>query len=463
MAKYISIHTGNKIDEAVGKVDGIESNVSTLSQDVTTLEGAVDQLDSDVNTLESDVSTISQDLVTLDNTVANHINDSDIHLSIEEIKSGIGIDPVNGSSVNFLNEIGNFTPIPLSGNGNSANVYLTTQDSEETNYKLLSYSLEATETNISRTFDNSTLLVQKYLFPAGVATNTLPAGTYEFDFWASSNKNNTSIVVEFFKRSISDVDTVLFTVESTQPITSSISNIKIISNQIAYTVLPTDRIGINVYFKSIFTNTTMVYIVGDGRSAYWKGTAQPRHSDLRDKNGEVAYQHIDNSVEFSGSIDETYDKLSIWDNSVTKWIKFSFSNLKTYLKTYFDTIYQGVLGFTPENSSNKKTTLTDDSDTYYPTQKAVNTGLATKQNINLYFADVSASTWVSDTTYSGYGYKCVLSTGGVTSNMTAFVTFGHTESISGKYSPVCLTNTDSVTIYSKVNTSITIPRITVLK
>lgn len=40
---------------------------------------------------------------------------------------------------------------------------------------------------------------------------------------------------------------------------------------------------------------------------------------------------------------------------------------------------QPALGFTAENVSNKKTTLTD-SDTDYPTTKAVNTGLAGKAN-----------------------------------------------------------------------------------
>ena len=32
---------------------------------------------------------------------------------------------------------------------------------------------------------------------------------------------------------------------------------------------------------------------------------------------------------------------------------------------------QASIGFTPENVTNKKTTLTDNSDTFYPTQKAV--------------------------------------------------------------------------------------------
>jgi hypothetical protein len=39
---------------------------------------------------------------------------------------------------------------------------------------------------------------------------------------------------------------------------------------------------------------------------------------------------------------------------------------------------ENTLGFTPENVANKKTTLTDDSDTFYPTQKAVKTAVDAK-------------------------------------------------------------------------------------
>ena len=41
---------------------------------------------------------------------------------------------------------------------------------------------------------------------------------------------------------------------------------------------------------------------------------------------------------------------------------------------------QSALGFTPENIANKKTTLADNSDTYYPTQKAVKTAVDAKLN-----------------------------------------------------------------------------------
>lgn len=80
----------------------------------------------------------------------------------------------------------------------------------------------------------------------------------------------------------------------------------------------------------------------------------------------------------------------------------------------------------------------------------------------LTFTNVTASTWVSDSTYTGYGYKCVLTCNGVTSSDYAQVIFGPDQANSGNYINICLTGTDSVTIYSKVNTSISIPTIVVM-
>ena len=80
----------------------------------------------------------------------------------------------------------------------------------------------------------------------------------------------------------------------------------------------------------------------------------------------------------------------------------------------------------------------------------------------LTFTNVSASTWVSDSTYTGYGYKCVLTCNGVTSSDYAQVIFNPSEADSGNYAALCLTDTNTVTIYSKVNNSITIPTIMVM-
>jgi len=79
------------------------------------------------------------------------------------------------------------------------------------------------------------------------------------------------------------------------------------------------------------------------------------------------------------------------------------------------------------------------------------------------FTNVSASTWEADSTYTDYGYKCVLSVSGVTANDLAEVVFGVAEATSGNYAPVVETGAGTITIYSKVDDTITIPTIKVEK
>ena len=79
----------------------------------------------------------------------------------------------------------------------------------------------------------------------------------------------------------------------------------------------------------------------------------------------------------------------------------------------------------------------------------------------LFFTNVVASDWVTDNTYAEYEYKCVLTCTGVSENDYAQVVFNPTQSISGNYANICLTGTNSVTIYSKINTAISIPTITI--
>lgn len=77
----------------------------------------------------------------------------------------------------------------------------------------------------------------------------------------------------------------------------------------------------------------------------------------------------------------------------------------------------------------------------------------------LKYSNIVASTWVADNTYADYGYKCDITCNGVTSNSIAQVIFALTEADSGNYATVCQTSTNTVTIYSKVDTTITIPTI----
>lgn len=81
----------------------------------------------------------------------------------------------------------------------------------------------------------------------------------------------------------------------------------------------------------------------------------------------------------------------------------------------------------------------------------------------LTFENKEVSVWLSDSTYTGYGYKAEITCAGVTSSMVANVIFAPTEADSGNYATVCDTDTNTVTIYSKVNTTITIPTIVAME
>ncbi|MBR2245449.1 MAG: hypothetical protein IJ880_00225 [Bacilli bacterium] len=80
----------------------------------------------------------------------------------------------------------------------------------------------------------------------------------------------------------------------------------------------------------------------------------------------------------------------------------------------------------------------------------------------LKITNISASNWVADNTYTDYDYKCDLSCPGVTANMFAQVIFAPTEADSGNYATVAQTGNNIITIYSKVNDTITIPNIVVM-
>jgi hypothetical protein len=75
------------------------------------------------------------------------------------------------------------------------------------------------------------------------------------------------------------------------------------------------------------------------------------------------------------------------------------------------------------------------------------------------FENIVVNNWVADTTYVNFGYKADISLSGVISTDIIEIVFGHNEAVSGYYSPICLVDNGKITIYGKVNATITIPLI----
>ena len=111
----------------------------------------------------------------------------------------------------------------------------------------------------------------------------------------------------------------------------------------------------------------------------------------------------------------------------------------------------------------KNITATDSLWYILPTNFVTQEQLVIKQDKNLYFTNKTASSWVSDSTYEDYPYRCDIFCSGVTSDMYAEVVFSVAQSTSGMYAPVCETKSNAVSVWSNDNTSITIPTIIITK
>ena len=116
------------------------------------------------------------------------------------------------------------------------------------------------------------------------------------------------------------------------------------------------------------------------------------------------------------------------------------------------------------NALSSDITLTAASLGAVPTTRTINgTTLANNIVTRLFFNNVSVATsaWVSDSTYTDYAYKAVISLNGVTADMFPEVVFLPDDVASGNFAPVVVSAAGSVTIYAKAvpSSAVTIPSI----
>lgn len=155
-----------------------------------------------------------------------------------------------------------------------------------------------------------------------------------------------------------------------------------------------------------------------------------------------AYINISNSLDYSTNIEA--DKLSTTKVSAIKtlydWATGKFIALSKLVTTW-------------------SATPTHDN---IPSEKLVKDSLNLKAEV-IIIENTVASTWVADTTYPYFIYKSEITISGLLATDIVDVIFAHEQAVSNNYSPICLVGANLLTIYSKKNTSITIPLITITR
>ena len=263
----------------------------------------------------------------------------------------------------FLRDDEQFVEIISAGGASNIPVYMSDTNSDISGYKKLVYNADVGEITKTITANNNTVSGEAYLSDSAIGISTIPAGTWEFGYWraVSNTANGSYKQVEIFVRNPDGSETSVVTFESSS-IEDTVLTERLISrtSSLPVAVNPLGRLGVRSKFRTTRqSNTTLSYIIGDGRGWWMKAPIAIRHSNLRDKNGELAYQHIDQTTEKTTPIDA--DSVTIWDSVALKFVRTTLSHFKTLLANTFESLTNKT-GDIAGNST---------STTKYPTIKGV--------------------------------------------------------------------------------------------
>ena len=84
-------------------------------------------------------------------------------------------------------------------------------------------------------------------------------------------------------------------------------------------------------------------------------------------------------------------------------------------------------------------------------------------NYSYKIEDTSVSTWAASTAYAGYGFQAQINIADLSEFDSVNVVFGLLDAVSGNYAPAIEIYSGYILVFSKVNTTITIPTIEITK
>ena len=219
----------------------------------------------------------------------------------------------------FLDGNRTWATISIGAGGFAGNLYFTTEASDVSGYKKISYVNEVTETELSGTLTNQEVLIRTYLYDYGLATTVIDAGVWIANYRAkvSGTQGDTQLKIEIFLRHADNSETTLWSDYSPILDNTSYATIRSESNQPAFSCVTTDRLGARIYAKVTAANPITVYtIVGDGDASYFTTPLRIRHNQLRDLNGDSLFLHVTNT------------DTAKWNDKYTKHVADSLFALK---------------------------------------------------------------------------------------------------------------------------------------
>ena len=208
--------------------------------------------------------------------------------------------PTVDASSKFLNGDGSFTNISIGGSTSSGNMYFSNVTSDIATYLKLSYTSDASETTKTITVNStSDRLGNVYLYDTAIGASAIDAGIWKSTFNIKVDKTTgiTKLKIVAFVRETTGVETDLFTKYTNEIDSTTFANIYTETNRAQITVSPTARLGFRIYGTTTAnTNIVISYNIGGLNGSYINSPLALRHSQLRDKDGEAAYQHITSAV-----------------------------------------------------------------------------------------------------------------------------------------------------------------------
>ena len=195
----------------------------------------------------------------------------------------------------FLNGDREWKPISIGAGGFAGNLYFTNIDSSVTGYKQISYANDAVEVELSGTLTNQEALLRTYLFENPIATDIIDAGVWVANYRVkvSGTQGVTQLKMEVFLYHTDTTETVLWSSYSPEIQNTDYETIRGESNQPTFACATTDRLGVRIYGKVTANNAiTINTIIGNENASYFTTPLRIRHNQLRDLNGDTAFQHI---------------------------------------------------------------------------------------------------------------------------------------------------------------------------